>query len=83
MFSSFASQEQSESRVKVTVMLKLTYNRCNFSNAAQTIEQNGIALKNPVLTITGRFWMWSQVIQLQWDLQFYIVSLNAFNGTAV
>lgn len=55
MFSSFASQGQSERGVKVTVMLKFTYNRCNFSNAAQTIEQNGIALKNPVLTITGHF----------------------------
>lgn len=49
MFSSFASQEQNKIGAEVTVTLKFTYNRCNFSNATPTIEQNGVALKNPLL----------------------------------
>lgn len=38
--------------VKVTVMPKFTSSRCNFSNAAQTVEQNGAVLKYPLLVIT-------------------------------
>lgn len=55
MFSSIPSQGKNKMGVKVTVMLKFTYNRCNFSSAAQTIEQNGEVLKNPLLAITRHF----------------------------
>lgn len=56
MFSSFASQEQNEVGAEVVVLLKFAYSRCNFSNIAWTIEQNGVELKNsywPLLEFSG------------------------------